>query len=334
MGNSINTELIIKNIPSEIKKFFTTELTNYLVILDGVVIEKKLETSFDDLLILSDELEDVTLQIEVPKNFHSKQTLHVFYIQEKSDFMNNTKITLNENAELNYFEYLFNTSKSTINFVSNSYILENAKLTYSGISNYNEEASVKVVRNSYISRYGTSLYSIAEINDALMDVNTNIFLNGKYANGTIKTVAITSNKQKVNIKQIIEHNAPDTEGYIENYGVANNLSSLVFEGVGKINKNMKRSIARQLNRGIVLGEKSRLDANPLLLIDEYDVEASHGAAIGKIDEEQLYYLMSRGLTMKNAQRLIITGFLNPVIELLTTDELIEDFKEVVKRKTL
>ena len=97
---------------------------------------------------------------------------------------------------------------------------------------------------------------------------------------------------------------------------------------------MKRSVARQQNKGIVLGVNARLDANPLLLIDEYDVEASHGAAIGKIDEEQLYYLMSRGLTHKNAQRLIISGFLSPVISLMTTKELIEDFVISVENKTL
>jgi Fe-S cluster assembly protein SufD len=97
---------------------------------------------------------------------------------------------------------------------------------------------------------------------------------------------------------------------------------------------MKRSVARQSNRGIVLGNKSRLDANPLLLIDEFDVVASHGAAIGKMDEEQLYYLMSRGLTLKNAERLIISGFLSPVLEKLTTDGLKEEFIVTVEEKTL
>ena len=79
---------------------------------------------------------------------------------------------------------------------------------------------------------------------------------------------------------------------------------------------------------------SRLDANPLLLIDEYDVEASHGAAIGKIDEEQLYYLMSRGLTLKVAESLIISGFLSPVLNILSTDALKQDFIHKVETKTM
>jgi len=338
----IETELLNKNIPSEITKFFTDDLTNYLVIKDGHILVNKLDKNFEKLLVKSInnksdiELENVNSRVDilVPKNFSEKGTLHIFYLQENADLINSTNIELGKNAELKYFEYLFSMTKSNIEFLSNSYISENAKLTYSAISNFNKEANVNSIRNSYVSRYGSSLYSVAEVNDASTTSTINIFLNGDYASAMAKTVAITSDKQKVKIKQIIEHNAPETEGYIENYGVSNNQSSLVFEGVGKINKNMKRSIARQQNRGIVLGKNSRLEANPLLLIDEYDVEASHGAAIGKIDEEQLYYLMSRGLTLKNAERLIITGFLSPIIKLLTTDELIEDFTSVVNRKTL
>lgn len=358
-----NSQVVNKEIPSDISKFLTEDLTNYLVIKDGHIIAKKLDESFNTLeikdikdIINNQEevltkydflttLEDDAYQynineinsgvvISVPKNAVYQDTLHVFYIQEKIDLVNNTLIILETNSEFKYFEYLSNTTESSINFVSTSIVKENAKLTYTGLSKYNDKSVVSMIRNSYIDRYGNSMYSIAEINDSTTDSKTNIFLQEKYASATSKVIAITSREQVAKFRQLVEHNAPDTEGYIENYGVANNNSTLVFEGVGKINKDMKRSIARQLNRGIVLGVNSRLDANPLLLIDEYDIEASHGAAIGKIDEEQLYYLMSRGLTFKNAQRLIISGFLSPVIALMSTEELINDFIMSVENKTL
>ena len=350
-------------MPSEILKFFTDELTNYLVIKDGHIILKKLNQDSDLLQIESIEniiknkpeifikspflsdyenesyqnnLKNINsgIVITVSKNAVIKDTLHIFYVQENSDLVNNTLIVLEQSSELSYFEYLINTTESSINFVSNSIVNENAKLTYTGLSNFTESANVTVNRNSYVKRYGNSYYSIAEVNSGITNSNTYISLLEDFASGTAKTVAISSKKQIMKIKQLIEHNAPDTEGYIENYGVSNNESRLVFEGIGKINKNMKRSIARQQNKGIVLGKTSRLEANPLLLIDEYDVQAYHGAAIGKIDDEQLYYLMSRGLTFNAAERLIITGFLSPVTKLLSTKELIEDFMLSVNKKTL
>ena len=350
------TKLLNKNIPSEISKFFTDELTNYLVIKDGFIIVSNLTEDYKKLTIknISENLSvfeensfllkynDESFQkninsgllIDVPKNFISSSNLHIFYVQENSDLNNNTVIIINENSEFSYFEYLYNSGESKINFSSNSIVKENAKLTYVGISNFDKDTKLNLIRNSFISRYGRSLYSLAEVNDGITDSKTFMLLEDEYAYGSVKTVAISSDNQKIKIKQLIEHGAPNTEGYIENYGVANNSSALLFEGIGKIGKGMKRSIARQQNRGIVLGENARLDANPLLLIDEYDVEASHGAAIGKIDEEQLYYLMSRGLTKKDAERLIISGFLSPITELLKSDELINDFIISVEKKTL
>ncbi|MDC0558859.1 SufD family Fe-S cluster assembly protein [Candidatus Izimaplasma bacterium] len=350
------------NIPSGIESLITEDLTNYIIMKDGHIIVRNIEEDFSNVYIdsyeyaIPDKINDFLnsefvneynddaytyntenvnsgLLIHVPKNQAITKTLHVFYIQENIELVHNTRIILDENSEFKYFEYLYNVNPSSINFASNSIVGENAKLDYSGISKLNEKAVLSITRNSYIARYGRSNYSVAEVNDSITDSKTNIYLNEKYASGTSKTVAITSQHQEARFTQLIEHLAPETEGYIENYGVSNHNSILVFEGIGKINKNMKRSIARQSNKGIVLSKDARLDANPLLLIDEFDVEASHGAAIGKIDDDQLYYLMSRGLTLKTAERLIINGFLSPVLKKLTTNHLKEDFIFSVENKT-
>jgi Fe-S cluster assembly protein SufD len=362
MNNFELSPLKDKNIPANIQNLITEELNNYIVVKDGHIIKRSLSEQFNKIYV--DSYEDAVpkkldvfldtefcnnytddayeyntenvnsgILIHVPRNTYIDETLHIFYVQENTEFVNNTRIVLEANAEFKYFEYLYNETDTSYNFVSNSIVKENAKLTYSGVSRLNHKAMASIVRNSYVFRYGRSNYSIAEVNDGTTVSNTNIYLQEKYANATTKTVAITSREQEANFRQLVEHNAPETEGYIENYGVSNNNSALVFEGVGKINKDMKRSIARQSNKGIVLGVNARLDANPLLLIDEFDVVASHGAAIGKIDDEQLYYLMSRGLTLKVAERLIISGFLSPVLKVLSTDTLKADFIRTVENKT-
>lgn len=350
-----------KEVPSNIKELLV-DLNSYLVIKDGHIIAQDLHESFQQITIKSYEdalpeyinvfldteyvnetddeaynynVENVNsgLLIHVPKNVYIEEPLHIFYVQENVELVHNTRIVLEENAELKYFEYLTNQSDNYINFVSNTVLKENAKLKYSGVSKFTKQSVVSVTRNAFVNRYGNVEYSIAEINDGTTTSNQNIYLKEKYATGTTKTVAITNNHQDASFKQLVEHQAPETEGYIENYGVSNDESALVFEGIGKIQKGMKRSVARQSNKGIVLGKKARLDANPLLLIDEFDVEASHGAAIGKIDDEQLYYLMSRGLSLKVAERLIISGFLSPVLRVLSTDNLKADFIDAVEHKT-
>ena len=355
------TELLNEDIPKKLVEL-TKSLDNFVIVKDGRIIAEQLDKEFEDLYIkqIDEALVDMPdlfegslfnsykeeaydynfeecnsgIVIYVRPNEIYTKSLFVFYVQENGEFVNNTTLLLSKSSEFNYFEYLYNTGETSYNFVSNSFVGENAKLVYGGLSKLSEKAMASITRNSYVDRYGNSSYSVAEINDATTDSKTNMFLLQEFASATSKTVAITNNNQEASFRQLVEHKAKDTEGYIENYGVANNNSTLIFEGVGKINKDMKRSTARQSNKGIVLGETSRLDANPLLLIDEFDVIASHGAAIGKMDDEQLYYLMSRGLTLKNAERLIISGFLSPVLKLLQSEELIQDFIETVENKTL
>lgn len=351
-----------KEVPQKVKELLTDDLKNYIVLKDGHIIERNLNESFDKVVIKtyeealpdhigafldtefvndfsSDEydynIENVNsgLLIHVPRNTYVEDVLHIFYVQESIELVHNSRILLDENAEFKVFEYLSNNQETNINFVSNAVLKENAKLQYSAISNYSDKTVSVTTRNAYLDRYANCKYSVAEVNDSTTISNQNIFLKEEYASATTKTVAITSRQQEASFKQLVEHLAKDTEGYIENYGVANDQSTLVFEGIGKINKNMKRSSAKQSNKGIVLGEKARLDANPLLLIDEFDVVASHGAAIGKMDDEQLYYLMSRGLSLKVAERLIISGFLSPVLKILTTDKLKQNFINLVENKT-
>ncbi|MFK5883614.1 MAG: SufD family Fe-S cluster assembly protein [Candidatus Izemoplasma sp.] len=356
-----NTQINLE-IPSEVSKFLTDELQNYIVIKNGHIIKRNLNHEYDNVYINDynfaitekaemfkmyhsqcvNENESITYNLEnsnsgilihVPKNLAFKDTLKVFYLSDQDEVVSGTTIVVEENSEFKYFEYIVNLGPAKINIFAKCIIKDNARLVYSGISKINKESSIVINRVAGVKRYGNILFSIAELNDANTISNTFIKLNDEYAVGTTKTVAITSKKQTAKFTQLVSHNAKFTEGYIENYGVSNDESKLVFEGIGKINKGMKQSIARQSNKGIVLGATSRLDANPLLLIDEYDVVASHGAAIGKIDDEQLYYLMSRGLTFKNAERLIINGFLSPVLKLLSSDELINDFVSSVANKT-
>lgn len=351
-----------KDVPKQIADILD-DVKNYVIVKDGHIIKQQLSDAFKQLTIKTydealpdhinafldteyvndnqDEAYDYNIDnvnsgllIHVPRSKYFEEVLHVFYVQETVELVQNTRIVLEPNSELKYFEYLANTTDTYYSFVSNVILKENAKIQYSGLSKLTEKSVSTIIRNAHVFRYGNATYNVAEVNDGITTSNTHIYLKEKYAAGNTSTIAITNKHQEASYKQLVEHLAPETEGFIDNYGVSNNESALVFEGVGKIHKGMKRSVARQSNRGIILGRDARLDANPLLLIDEFDVEASHGAAIGKIDEEQLYYLMSRGLSVKVAERLIINGFLSPVLNVLTSDNLKKDFLESVENKTI
>lgn len=128
-------------------------------------------------------------------------------------------------------------------------------------------------------------------------------------------------------KQNVVHNAKYTESDISNYGIALK-SNILFDVVGKIEKGMAKSNCHQLSHGVIMDDDSKIQADPILLIDEYDCFANHGAAIGKMSDNDLFYLMSRGLSKQEALLLIIGGIVRPFIDRIIIDE----YKEVINNK--
>lgn len=117
------------------------------------------------------------------------------------------------------------------------------------------------------------------------------------------------------------HLVPNTTSEMHNYCISKNDSIIHMNTNGKIVKGAISSNLNQKTKGILLDSKAQISANPWLVIDEYDCMASHGASIGAIDEEELYYLMSRGLTKENSERLIVEGFIHPFINGLKDDSI-------------
>ena len=116
------------------------------------------------------------------------------------------------------------------------------------------------------------------------------------------------------------------------HGVMKDSATSIFNGIGKIEHGASKSNAEQESRLLMLSEKARGDANPLLLIDEDDVMAGHAASVGRVDPVQLYYLMSRGISKKEAERLVIHGFLAPVVDQLPIEGVKKQLVEVIERK--
>ncbi len=106
----------------------------------------------------------------------------------------------------------------------------------------------------------------------------------------------------------------------------------IFNGIGKIEHGATKSNAEQESRVLMLSEKARGDANPILLIDEDDVIAGHAASVGRVDPIQLYYLMSRGISQVEAERLVIHGFFAPVVNALPIEGVKKQLVEVIERK--
>lgn len=155
------------------------------------------------------------------------------------------------------------------------------------------------------------------------DLYTDTFtsLDGDGSTASIKTVAIANDKQHQEVHTRIDNHGLHTDGKILQNGVALDASVLNFHAVGKIYHGSHQSKSNQKSRLLTLNKASRGETDPVLLIEDNDVDAGHAASIGKVDADQLYYLQSRGLTLQQAQILLTKGFLLPVINKFPDEDL-------------
>ena len=141
-----------------------------------------------------------------------------------------------------------------------------------------------------------------------------INLNKENAEVVWKLASLSSKQDKKNIVVSVLHNAPSTFARVDNYGVAKDTSKLLFAGTSHILNGMIKSKTQQNAKIMVFDEGCVATCKPILKIDENDIEASHAAAVGKISDDQIFYLTSRGLTLEESKMIITLGYLKPIFK--------------------
>lgn len=159
--------------------------------------------------------------------------------------------------------------------------------------------------------------------------NTNIDILGDHAEVIVENLCVVDGYDQT-ISTRINHMGEASISKINNIGIAINNANIMFDTTGYVKKGVPGCDCRQLSKGVITGEKSKVTTKPILLIDEYNVMAYHGATIGKMSDDELFYLMSRGLTKTEAFMLILEGLINPIISKLND----MDKKEINEKITM
>lgn len=158
------------------------------------------------------------------------------------------------------------------------------------------------------------------------------FLEAPGSNSSVLGAVLGSDSSKFSYNTIQEHNAPDTTSDI-NFRVAlKDTSSSVYQGIIRVDKVAQRTNAFQSNKNLLLGGDAKADSIPKLEILADDVKCSHGATVGPVDREQLFYLRSRGLTEIEAEQLVVLGFFRKVLEQFPVASVVDWLTEVISEK--
>ena len=163
-------------------------------------------------------------------------------------------------------------------------------------------------------------------------LSTDINLVGVEAECTWNLASLASDQDNKEFDVSIYHRNIKTSAYINNYGVARDESRLLFSGICHINNGCHESKAHQNSKIMVFDEKSDAVAKPILKIDDNDIEASHAAVVGKISDDHMFYLTSKGLSESEARELITYGYLKPILNGFEDKELQEKSLLILKRE--
>lgn len=272
------------------------------------VIDSEVAYQLNEDLVI-DINEDMQLYLEVIE-FDKDITLNLAPNIKVSlisvyDFNNNLKITynLNDNTYLNEFSYNQQDHRNTI-----------------------IDKEVNLVENANYE------LSSAYFSDSDIKLNVQVNLNGELAHARHNLAAISRENNSKIFDININNNKPHTYGELNNLGVVKNSAQLYFNGTGYIKNGAIQAQAYQESKIITFDPAVKAQANPYLIIDESDVQANHKAAVGRMDEQQLYYLQSRGLNSDEASKLITYGYLKPILDKVKDEKLKEHLENLIEEK--
>ncbi len=219
-----------------------------------------------------------------------------------------------------------------INQVSDFVLEEDAHVHYTQILNdeHPQGWHFEAVR-AHLKRQST--FKTVCITDGGMTVRTDyrISLAGENAEALLNGVCMLGGKCEAHTHIFIDHQAPNCRSYQLFKNVLNDFSRSSFEGKIMVRQAAQKTEAFQLNNNLLLSDHAHADSKPNLEIFADDVKASHGATVGQLDPEQLFYMKTRGFPESEAKNLLIYGFAEQVIEMIPLESLRELISEKAQR---
>ena len=288
--------------------------------------EENIKENINSLINLNNAFSNKFCKIIIKKNYSLTKPLVIYHSTNKNTQSKNTNSRIDfkleenaclriidifkDNSEKNFLNiyYNFELDKSSIlkNYKIDKSINNNVKYSY---NNVKQEANS--ISETFILSSGSKFFK-NEINCDLQGQHSSAFVNGIFD---------LDDENHHEIKSNINHLVENTKSYQLVKSVLEKKSKAVYQGKIFVSSEAQKTDGYQLSNAILLSENSEFNAKPELEIYADDVKCSHGSSSGSLDENSIFYLMSRGLNYKEAKKLLINGFLLDVIEKITDEEI-------------
>ena len=342
----INSKTVRPEIPEALQKegvVFTdigTAISHDPDFFRRYFMEKAILSEEDKFAALNNALFTTGFFIHVPKGIEITTPLRVVTILdlEGHGLLSQNLVVADARSKFTILEELYSTKAtgqqkgSVYSGLSEVFLHDGADVTYASVNNLASNVNVFLNKKSVGERESKIVWSSGLLGGAFTRSRLESVMKGEGASSENVEVVFGTGTQRFDAVSNITHIGQNTSGHAVSKGVVKDRARSLFKGMIRIEKNAKNSRAYLAEHGMILGKEARADAIPGLEIETNDVKATHSASVAQINDEELFYLMSRGLSEDAAKKLIIVGFFEPLIERIPVLEIAKRIRRIVDLK--
>lgn len=327
--NNIEVEL---DLPEKIAEFKNVEIINDKSIIDNEVSNTSLTYGTGKIL---EELNYETANSKIRiQTSNQKEDIIIRYNFDDNNVNLINQIEIIANGDTNVIiEYKSQTSlKCLHNGIIRAIANENAKLDVTIVNLLNENSDNFEAIENKLEKNSKVNYTIIDIGGKTSISNYYSNIIGENADNDLKSIYLGIGEQRKDINYIAELRGTKTNIDIDVQGALKDSAKKNFKGTIDFKKGSKKAKGNENEYCMLLSDKAKSIALPMLLCTEEDVEGNHSTASGKVDEKQLFYIMTRGISYKEAVKLIVKSKFNKIIERILDEELKNEIlNEIDKR---
>lgn len=266
--------------------------------------------------------------VYVPKGVHVDIPLQAYFRinQENMGQFERTLIIVEEGASVHYVEGCtapVYSSNSLHSAVVEIIVKKDARCRYTTIQNWSTDVYNLVTKRSIAEEGGTMEWIDGNLGSKVTMKYPAVYMMGPKAHGEILSIAFAGEGQHQDAGGKVVHGAPNTSSKIISKSISKDGGRASYRGLLKVAKGAHGSRSNVVCDALLLDEASRSDTYPYIEIEEDDVSIGHEASVSKIGEEQLFYLMSRGIGEEEASAMIVGGFIEPLVKELPMEYAVE-----------
>jgi Fe-S cluster assembly protein SufD len=275
--------------------------------------------------------------IYVPKNTEVAlplETLHWMHGANSSIFPH-TLIIVGENSKVTVIDRFESADDREPGFacgVNDLFLEAGAKLTYVNVQNWSHKATAIQINSTVVGRDASAINMALNLGSRYARTESVSRLVGQGGRSDMLALSVAEGSQEFDQRTLQDHRKPATASDLLYKNSLDDNARTIFAGLIRVEPGSHHTDAYQKVRNLLLSDEAEANSMPGLEILADDVRCTHGATSGQVDEEELFYMLSRGIPVREAQRLIVFGFLNEVIERLGNDAIAEDLRSLLARK--